>query len=507
MAAILLINSLVREKIEYMNEPNTRNLTRSNTRRMIFGVCGGLGEYFGVDPLVFRIFFLALAFGAGSGVLLYLILTLLIPSEAEAEGPGGGSAIQTRVQEVASELKNRVSMDNRRGWIGMIVVAFGVILLFDRVIPWHFFDWGVFWSIVIIVVGFLLLSAKASNGTSKSSPIVSNTAKTSVPLGTTTESVLHQPQSVVSQTVLPEEKTKRERRRSSGGIGSFLLGIVIVVVGFGLLAENFGFVSTIDLGSLFQFWPIFIIIAGLSLLSRGMWIGKFVSVILAFALVAAIALFFIIPEPAGAPTETPFSFPIAEQAKRLKMNIDTGASSTVIRSSSVPGVAGLLRSNVTRLEAKERVLEGEQMVDLTTQGKVRGFRGRFVNELTVELPHGIPVDLDIDSGASKLDLDLANIMAENIAIDTGASQAKLTLGSASQNAEVRISAGASSITVNVPRGSGVKLVVDAGLSGKLFSGFMQVDDQAYQTEQYAVASSTIEVRIDAGVSNIVVNRI
>ncbi|MCL4406120.1 MAG: PspC domain-containing protein [Patescibacteria group bacterium] len=55
-----------------------KKLYRSRTNRMIFGVCGGLGEYFEIDPVVFRLLFVALAF-AGSGVPIYLVAAVIMP--------------------------------------------------------------------------------------------------------------------------------------------------------------------------------------------------------------------------------------------------------------------------------------------------------------------------------------------------------------------------------------------------------------------------------------------
>lgn len=48
--------------------------------KMIFGVCGALGEYFNIDPVLIRIGFVLAALALGTGVLAYLILAILIPS-------------------------------------------------------------------------------------------------------------------------------------------------------------------------------------------------------------------------------------------------------------------------------------------------------------------------------------------------------------------------------------------------------------------------------------------
>ncbi len=59
-----------------------RALRRPRSDRMIAGVCGGLGEFFGLSPLWFRIAFLiSLLPGGVPGLLLYVIMWIIIPSE------------------------------------------------------------------------------------------------------------------------------------------------------------------------------------------------------------------------------------------------------------------------------------------------------------------------------------------------------------------------------------------------------------------------------------------
>jgi len=54
-------------------------LRLSGADRKIAGVCGGLGEYFELDPVLFRAAFVVLAFAGGLGILLYLALWLVVP--------------------------------------------------------------------------------------------------------------------------------------------------------------------------------------------------------------------------------------------------------------------------------------------------------------------------------------------------------------------------------------------------------------------------------------------
>ena len=61
-----------------------KRLHRSRTEKMIAGVCGGLAEYFGVDPTLIRVLWVLITLLAGFGVLLYLILWLVMPLDLPA---------------------------------------------------------------------------------------------------------------------------------------------------------------------------------------------------------------------------------------------------------------------------------------------------------------------------------------------------------------------------------------------------------------------------------------
>ncbi|MBO7601838.1 MAG: PspC domain-containing protein [Bacteroidaceae bacterium] len=56
-------------------------LRRSRTDKMIAGICGGLGKYFGLDSTILRLVFVLLLIFAGTGLLAYLVMWLVIPYE------------------------------------------------------------------------------------------------------------------------------------------------------------------------------------------------------------------------------------------------------------------------------------------------------------------------------------------------------------------------------------------------------------------------------------------
>ena len=57
-----------------------KRLNKKN--KIIFGVCGGLGDYFKIDPTIIRLIFVAALILYGSGLLLYLIMAIVMPNES-----------------------------------------------------------------------------------------------------------------------------------------------------------------------------------------------------------------------------------------------------------------------------------------------------------------------------------------------------------------------------------------------------------------------------------------
>ena len=86
--AYLILWILVPEKTGAQSEPRPVRLLRlSNSDRKIAGVCGGLGAWLELDPVLFRAAFVVLALVCGLGILAYIVMWLVIP-RALREPPG-----------------------------------------------------------------------------------------------------------------------------------------------------------------------------------------------------------------------------------------------------------------------------------------------------------------------------------------------------------------------------------------------------------------------------------
>ena len=112
-----------------------RRLTRSRDDRLVAGVCGGLGKYFGVDPVIFRVAAVALIFLGGAGALLYLAAIFLVPNEGEQ--PPGGRNLGQRGLAITG--------------IVLLVIAAGAIFSHG---PFHF--WPAWPLGVLILIGLAI---------------------------------------------------------------------------------------------------------------------------------------------------------------------------------------------------------------------------------------------------------------------------------------------------------------------------------------------------------------
>ena len=69
---------MARSRSKARKEP-MRRLYRSGNERILGGVCGGLGEYFGMDPTLIRLAWILFSLVFGSGVLAYILAWIIIP--------------------------------------------------------------------------------------------------------------------------------------------------------------------------------------------------------------------------------------------------------------------------------------------------------------------------------------------------------------------------------------------------------------------------------------------
>lgn len=122
----------------------TKRLYRSTTDKVIGGVCGGLGEYFEIDPALFRIGAALLVLLHGTGLLLYIIMMIAIrkrPADSQLTSVEYHTARWTRYIP------------------GGLLIIVGVLFLIEE--NWFWFDFRrvlhQYWPILLIVAGLALV--------------------------------------------------------------------------------------------------------------------------------------------------------------------------------------------------------------------------------------------------------------------------------------------------------------------------------------------------------------
>jgi phage shock protein PspC (stress-responsive transcriptional regulator) len=130
-------------------------LRRSRTDKVIGGVAGGLARYSGIDALLWRVGFVALAFAGGTGVLVYQLLWLLMPAT-----PAVSTGIEP-VEEPAEPAGPRSPVPGVT--VAALLITLGVLALLTRLTSW---DPGprIFLGAALLVVGLGLVAAAFSGG-------------------------------------------------------------------------------------------------------------------------------------------------------------------------------------------------------------------------------------------------------------------------------------------------------------------------------------------------------
>lgn len=128
-----------------------KRLYRSPTDKVLGGVCGGLGEYFGVDPVFVRVIAVILLFASeGFGFLAYIIAWIIIPKrqlEMAVQDEQPTDQEQPTRQEEPSEWKTYLP--------GMVLIAIGLLLLARDF--WYWFHWEDFWPVFLIIAGLYFI--------------------------------------------------------------------------------------------------------------------------------------------------------------------------------------------------------------------------------------------------------------------------------------------------------------------------------------------------------------
>ncbi|USN45540.1 MAG: PspC domain-containing protein [Candidatus Woesearchaeota archaeon] len=130
------------------------NLYRSQEEKLIAGVCGGIADYFGIDPIIPRLIAVLLALLDGAGIVLYLIAWIVVPKHPTQKGKN------TAAENIAHKTRQQLKKTGHKGklLLGVVLVVVGALLLLQNAISW--LTMKIILPIVLILLGLYFLILK-----------------------------------------------------------------------------------------------------------------------------------------------------------------------------------------------------------------------------------------------------------------------------------------------------------------------------------------------------------
>ena len=147
-----------------------RRIYRSRKESMIAGVCGGLGEYFDIDPVIMRLIFVLLIFAGGAGLIGYIIAWIIIPLAPLSE-TGPGAPVTGEPAQTTTQAQTQTEDEKEKGAFlaGLILITVGVLFLFGNL--FHWFRFWELWPVILIVIGaIIILKTKGRRDENPASP-------------------------------------------------------------------------------------------------------------------------------------------------------------------------------------------------------------------------------------------------------------------------------------------------------------------------------------------------
>ena len=298
-------------------------------------------------------------------------------------------------------------------------------------------------------------------------------------------------------------------------------GLLLVIIGILFILKNTG-VLFFSWHTMWHLWPVILILWGISLIPVKDWIKLVLSVATVLITVLAVQIY-------GPKDDNRWEFEWNENRHRdnnqdevtsynnvmsenfdsltkyaeLKLNI--GVGNFQIKDSTDKLIEVKHDNDKANYSMTAKAEDSLTRIELSLE-KGDFDKGNVRNNVMMKLNPNPSWDLDLNVGAAEVDFDLSGFKTRNVKIQGGASDIVLKLGAILPLSDVKLEAGAASITVKIPESAGCEIVSNTFMSSKNFKGFNKIGKQLYQTPNYAAAKNKIKIDLQAGVASVDVER-
>lgn len=143
-----------------------KKLYRSKNNRVISGVCGGIAEYFQIDPTLVRLLWILITLAGGAGIIGYIICLIVIPERSSFGNSNYDEeyVVEAKDTNFSNNEENYTSFDEypeekssekNNFLVGIILIGLGGVFLLKRYVYW--FDLKLLTPLLLIAVGIYII--------------------------------------------------------------------------------------------------------------------------------------------------------------------------------------------------------------------------------------------------------------------------------------------------------------------------------------------------------------
>lgn len=289
--------------------------------------------------------------------------------------------------------------------------------------------------------------------------------------------------------------------------GKFFWGTIIVFAGLILLAENLGLFPREFWLQIWKLWPIILIFLGLGFIfgkeRKSVWL--IVGIIILILIFAGGFVLWGNVTNSRSLVKSDIKELVDGQATSAELDVNFGAANLIISETSDQNIVTGSINTIGKPEIINQVNGNKQkiIINQLKNGPNFWIPNQGKDELDLKLTDKIPIDLFVNTGASKFDLNLENIKLTNLNINCGASSGRIKIGSETKDINVIVKSGASNFNLIVPKNAGLNIINKSGLSGNNFNNLGLVKNgQNYKSTNFETALQKVNISFEAGVSSL-----
>ncbi|MEO8632437.1 MAG: DUF5668 domain-containing protein [Chloroflexota bacterium] len=287
--------------------------------------------------------------------------------------------------------------------------------------------------------------------------------------------------------------------------------LILITIGLVFLLVNFGLIPGVTALSLLTLWPLLLILAGVDIAIGRRWpvaaLGIDVGVIaLGLVLLATQPSFiggpvFSFGDAPGGERDVAVA---RQSATSLSLDINGGAGRFRVSGGSTTLVEAHSANDDLRLRRAEFERSGQQADVRIDQSGNRNVSGAAI-DVEVCFASDIPTDLTIDGGAGEFFVDLSGVTVTSVEMNVGAASLTLTLPKPTAAVGIEVNAGASSIVIEVPEGVEARVTMNGALlSLRSTNSRVVASNNSAETAGYGSATARVTVKVTAGASSVTI---